>query len=111
VTLDSTGAVPNSSSQTLGAGSYSYEDLYSGDQNYAASTGACEAFTVAGSTVLTTKVENSGGTDVTNSTVPLGTSTHDTASVTQVSGFVATGTVTYSFFDDGTCTGTPASTQ
>jgi hypothetical protein len=40
-----------------------------------------------------------------------GDSAYDTATVTGVSGLVATGTLTYDFFDNGSCQGTAASTD
>jgi hypothetical protein len=106
------GAVPNSSSHTLGAGSYAYEAAYSGDSKYQPVTGSCEPFAV-GTFVPTvvTRVHNSSNSDVTNTTVALGTATFDTASVSQVSPFIATGTATYSFFSNSTCTGVATSSQ
>ncbi len=46
-TLNPDGSVPRSkASGSLSAGSYSYQASYSGDANYAASTGPCEPFSV-----------------------------------------------------------------
>ena len=49
VTLTATGTVPNSATTaSLSAGSYSFDAIYNGDTNYAASTvSPCEPFTVA----------------------------------------------------------------
>ena len=52
----------------------------------------------ASSTTATTKAWN--GTEAT------GASAYDTATVIGVAGFTPTGTVTYSFFPNSTCTGT-----
>jgi hypothetical protein len=108
------GVVPNSSSQTLGAGSYSYSATYGGDTNYSSSTGTCEPITIgrADTGTATSVINEANGADVTGQAVALGTSVHDSARVSpQVSGFTATGTVTYSFFSNGDCSGTATSTQ
>jgi stalled ribosome alternative rescue factor ArfA len=107
------GAAPNSSSTgALAAGSYSFQATYNGDTNYGTSTSGCELFIVIPATPTTATavaVEPSGippnGTQVT------GTPFHDTASVTGVDGFTPTGTLTYSFFTNGTCAGSPSTTQ
>ena len=107
------GFVPNSSSQgPLAAGTYSFDATYNGDSNYNAGTNSCEPFTVGptGSTTSTTVYDAStngpwSGTEVT------GASAYDTSTVIGVSGFTPTGTLTYSFFSNGTCAGTATSTQ
>ena len=107
------GFVPNSSSQgPLAAGTYSFDATYNGDSNYNAGTNSCEPFTVGptGSTTSTTVYDAStngpwSGTEVT------GASAYDTSTVIGVSGFTPTGTLTYSFFANGTCLGTAGSTQ
>lgn len=51
-------------------------------------------------------------TDVQGTTVPANTSIHDKAIVTGTQGFAApTGTATFSFFTNATCSGTPADTE
>jgi len=95
-------------SPNLGAGSYSFEaSAYSGDDNYQAVSGvasSCEPFTVQQAQSSTsTQVEPS-------SSVLVGTSTHDTASLgSPIAGFMPTGTVTYSFYNSASCGGTPTS--
>jgi hypothetical protein len=115
VTLNANGSVPPSASTgPLAAGSYSYGGSYSGDANYFGSSGGCEPFTVPKvQPVVTTDVFNDlGGPAVTGGTAPLGSSVHDTAVVgNQTAGFPASGSYTYSFFTNGTCSGTPATTQ
>jgi hypothetical protein len=107
-------AVGTDSSETaaLAAGDYSYKAHYGGDSNYKPSTGdACEPFHInKADTTTTTTVLNASNSAVTS--VLLGASVHDRAAVgTQVGSFAITGTLTYKFFNNGTCTGTPASSE
>ncbi|MGP8161130.1 MAG: hypothetical protein ACLQGJ_07900, partial [Candidatus Dormibacteria bacterium] len=105
VTL-SGGTVPKSSTEgPLGAGSYSFLASYSGDSNYAAATGSCEPLSVGKAVVaVTTGVKAADGTAWTSSE-PLGVSAYDTATVgPEQDSTLITGTVTYSFFLNGTCT-------
>src|SRR4029079_2005493 len=82
---------------------------YSGNNTYAGSTGACEQLvvtTVDSSTV--TVIHDSNDNVVTS--VPAGTTVHDQATVT--GGLdTPTGTVTFSWFTNGTCAGSPATTS
>ena len=100
----------------LAAGPYSWQAHYDGDSNYLASTSSCEPFTVdKASTTTATDIKDGSGKDVSaavHQLVPLGTSTYDTATVVQqVATFVIGGTVIYSFYTNGACTGTASSTQ
>jgi hypothetical protein len=108
VPLNSDGSVPNSALHgPLAAGAHSFVAVYGGDSNYSGATSAVEPLTVGQGTLATgTQI-----TDINNVvipfpfTVPLGTSVHDTATITgQRPGLPATGTVTYQFFTtiDGT---------
>jgi len=112
VTLNSDGTVPNSQATgALAAGSYSFEATYSGDSNYQGSTGACEPFSVAAGTSNTTTTVFDASTNAAwAGTETTGASAYDTSSVTTSDGFPATGTVSYTFFTNGTCSGsgTPA---
>jgi uncharacterized repeat protein (TIGR01451 family) len=91
------------------SGSFSFRAAYSGDDLYDGSTGACEPLTV-------TKVASSTVTDIhdashdTVSTVPAGTKVHDQANVSGAVG-TPTGTVTFSWFTNGSCNGNPAATS
>ncbi|MGH2407137.1 MAG: Ig-like domain-containing protein, partial [Candidatus Limnocylindrales bacterium] len=103
----------SSSVLTLGAGSYSYLASYAGDGNYKASAAGCEPFTInrADTTTLTDvrDAQNRVGT-----LFPLGTTVHDTATLSgQVGAFSLNGTatVTYDFFFNDTCNGTPAASE
>jgi len=98
----------------LAAGDYSFQATYLGDDNYAASpVSACEPFHVGKApTTTTTAVHNATHTDITDTTVPLGSVVHDSATVSgQVNGFPITGTVTYNFFKNGACDGDPFSSE
>ena len=101
VDLSGTGAVSNSNTEgpPLAAGSYSFQATYSGDLNYGGSTSTCEPFTVGRGTSTTATVVVQSGTAT-------GSSAHDTATVTTSDTVVASGTVTYTFFSNGTCDGT-----
>ncbi len=46
VTVASDNSVPDSTAQTLGAGTYSYQATYNGNANYTTATATCEKFTV-----------------------------------------------------------------
>lgn len=105
VTLNN-GAIPDSStSSSLGAGSYSYLASYSGDGNYKASDSSCEPFTInKASPTVTTNVLNKADSDITNTAVDLGTTVHDTSTLSgAVSGFPITGSITYHFYATGDC--------
>jgi hypothetical protein len=108
VTLTAAGAVPNSNTEsTLAAGSYSFQATYSGDNNYSASTSPCEPFSVGGGSSQTATVVFDASTNAPwAGTETTGSSAYDTASVSTSDTIIATGTVTYMFFGNGTCQGT-----
>jgi uncharacterized repeat protein (TIGR01451 family) len=110
VNVAADGSVPNASAKTLGAGSYSYLAIYSGNNNYNSKTAACEPFKVSQVTpTLVTTVKDGQNATVTNAApAPLGTAVHDTATLDgSVAGFTLGGgaTVTYEFFTTNDCTG------
>jgi hypothetical protein len=111
VTLTATGTVPNSSNEgPLAAGSYSFQATYSGDSNYSGSTGPCEPFSVGqGNATSSTVVFDATTNKPWAGTEATGASAYDTATVTGTAGFTPTGTVTYTFFTNGTCSGTGSS--
>jgi len=109
----SSGSVPGSSAVTLStAGTYYWQASYSGNTTNAASESTCgsEIETVPGaaSATVSTAVQSSG-TGVTS--VPAGSTVSDQATVSGPSG-TPTGTVTFTYFTNGTCTtpGTAAGT-
>jgi uncharacterized repeat protein (TIGR01451 family) len=89
----------------LAAGSYSFQATYSGDSNYAGSTGPCESFTVGqGTSTTATVVFDAGSNSPWSGTETTGASAYDTSSVTPSFGAIApTGTISYSFFTTGDC--------
>jgi hypothetical protein len=108
--------VPPDASTTapLGAGPYSYDAVYNGDGNYNPSpVGACEPFTVLPAPTNVSNIVFSKQTgQAWNGTEVAGGKADDTATLTgTVPGFVPTGTVTYSYFANGTCGGTPVWTD
>src|SRR5262249_4776296 len=88
----------------LEAGSYSFKATYSGDSNYASQTGPCETITISkGTTTTTTKIKEKANGKVQDKATVAG----------QVGAIAITGTVTFTFWTNGTCTGTgsPAGTN
>ena len=115
VALDRNGvADPSSPEGPLAAGSYSFKASYAGDGSYAGSIADCEPFTVSKGTPATaTTLHNaSGGAAIDNGAhLPYGSSVYDTAALSAGSGFPFSGSVTFEFFANSACTGTPVSTQ
>jgi len=103
-------AHPSDSTGSLGAGDYAFQAEYQGDDNYNKSTSGCEPFSVAkDDTTTTTEIHLDDETVVANgSSVDLGSSLHDSATVTDGGKGTPTGDVTFTFFTGGDCdTGTP----
>ncbi len=92
----------------LAAGSYSFEAVYSGDSNYATSTSSCESFAVlgGGTASVSTTVDDAGSNSPWSGTEKTGASAYDTSTVTGVAGIAPTGTISYTFWANGTCTTT-----
>jgi uncharacterized repeat protein (TIGR01451 family) len=101
----------------LGAGSYSFDARYVAGENdnYASSDwSGCEPFTVGATAPSASTTLKNAGTNATiqnGSTLPHGSSVYDTAQITAPDSFPLTGTVSFRFFHNGACTGTPASVQ
>ena len=91
------------------AGNFAFRAMYSGDGTYNGSTGPCEPLTVTPLTSTTVTVIHDAA-HATVTTVPAGTIVHDQATV---SGALATptGTVTFAWFTNGTCTAPAAATS
>jgi uncharacterized repeat protein (TIGR01451 family) len=106
-TLSAGVANSSDSEGPLGAGSYSFQASYGGDSNYLSSKGNCEPFTVGPGTTVTATTVQMGGAAVTS--VPLGSTVTDQATVSGTGAGTPTGTVTFTFFTNGTCTGTGTS--
>ena len=91
----------------LAAGNYSFEATYSGDNHYNTSTSSCEPFTLGlAGTQTATAVFDAGTNAAWSGTEVTGASAYDTSTVTPTAaGPTPTGSVTYTFFTNGTCTG------
>jgi len=102
-------ASPSTDTGTLGAGAYAFKANWPGNANYPGTTSSCENFTVSkADTTTTTQVHNTNHEDITNTSVALGTVVHDSTTVgTQVGNVTITGNLTYHFYTDGDCDGTP----
>ncbi len=94
VTIGAGNSVPTASDSPSPAGSYSYQASYSGDTNNNAFTGTCADLTV-------NKVTPSVTTAVSPSTITIGASATDLATVS--GGFSSSGTVTYTAYSDAAC--------
>ncbi|HXY26956.1 MAG TPA: Ig-like domain repeat protein [Acidimicrobiales bacterium] len=106
------GIAQSTNAGPLGANSYSFQASYSGDGTYATATSPCESFTVGkGTPKITTGVkDNATGSPWTGAEKP-GAVAYNTATVNPVGGIAPTGTVTYSFFTNGSCTAPALTTQ
>ena len=107
-------ADPSDSEGPLAAGQYGFQATYVGDTNFVGSTGACEPLTVDKGTPSTATQLHNSGTDAAfaNGThLPFGSGVFDVATVSNASGFDLTGSVTFQFFNNGTCTGEPVSSE
>ncbi|HMK63676.1 MAG TPA: Ig-like domain-containing protein, partial [Acidimicrobiales bacterium] len=107
----SSGSAPNSNTESnLAAASYSFEASYSGDGNYTGSTSTCESFSVGkGSSSTTTQVDDASTNTAWSGSETTGASAYDTATVSPSDNITATGSVSYTFFSNGTCSGSGAS--
>ncbi len=107
------GTVPDGgSTSALAAGTYSYQASYSGDTEYQPQTSTCVTFVVLkAASVTTAAVHDAASGNPWSGQEAAGASAYGTASVSGVSGFTPTGTVTYSLFSDGSCTGMPVTEQ
>ena len=117
LTEDNGEAVAESTPRTPGVGSFSYRVHYLGDDVYEPGDGPCEPFGITevegrDTPTVTSEVHNSSHDDITNTTVPAGTTVHDKAIVAGIqNGDVPTGSVDFRFFNNGDCTGEPSDTE
>jgi hypothetical protein len=100
-------AHPSNSTTPLPAGAYGFRARYNGDTTYNATDSACEPLEVAQLTPnVGSEIHDALHHPVTS--VPAGTSVHDKATVS--GGFGSpTGSVSFTFFTNGNCTGQGAS--
>jgi hypothetical protein len=101
--------LPSAETAPLGVGSYSFEASYSGDTANDSAMSSCEPFTVGpkATTTTTTAVFDATTNAPWAGTETAGATAYDTATISgTVSGIEPTGTVTYTFFTNGSCSGT-----
>jgi hypothetical protein len=103
------GDIPRSSPFALTTSQkVSYTALYSGDRNYAVVFAPCETVNII-SPQINTVIRDKDDNDVGGTTLPIGTTIHDTAKIQlpdgAPSGTVPIGTVTYQRFNTTDCTG------
>ena len=92
-------AHPSTAFGPLAAGSYSFRATYSGDVNYDPSTGPCESLTVSkASSSTATTIHNVLDHTVGVTSVPLGSTVDDSATVTGTAFGAPTGNVTFTWF-------------
>src|SRR6185437_12673564 len=115
-----TGVAIGTASSTKGPltpGSYGFRAMYvaGSDANHVNSGwSACEPFSIAKGTPSTgTTLKNAAGnaTIAEGSALPIGSSVYDTASVNAGDALPLTGTITFEFYGNATCSGTASSTQ
>ncbi len=93
--------IPSSSAiSPVPSGTYGFEASYSGDANNSPITSSCASLTV-------NKASPGLTTSLSQTTIPVGSSVTDSATMT--GGYQPSGTVVYSYFTGGSCTGTPTS--
>src|SRR5882762_1828417 len=106
VTIGSGNSIPASATLIPGAGPYSFNATYSGDAINNPVTSSCEPLTINKQTpVITTAISPS-------STITVGASVTDQATLT--GGYPSTGvtgSVTYAFFSNSACNGSPTSSS
>ena len=103
----SIGTTLKSTSQgPLAVGSYGFQASYSGDANYKASTGTCEPFSVGTGTakVATTVIDTTSNAAWAGTETPFA-SAYATATVTGAVGVTPSGTLSFLFFGNGSCSG------
>jgi hypothetical protein len=104
VTLESGGKIPSSNKETLAAGTYYWQAVYSGDSRHKAEISVCgsEVEVVADATSITTSLkgeEKSGETLEVQEQTPV----TDTATLHGTNAATATGSVTYNIYSASEC--------
>jgi hypothetical protein len=97
-------------SAPLAAGSYTYKGYVEGNDNYIGGDSGDEPLTVdKAQLTIVTAIHNSSHNDITNTTVPVGTVVHDTATVTgAVPGFDPTGAISFTLNTNPVANADPA---
>ena len=106
VALSSGVAHPSSTEGSLTTGSYSFKAHYVGDTNNNPADASCEPLTVnKADTSLVTEIHNESGDVPVTTSLPLGSSVHDKATLSgKVDSITPTGNVNFTFYSDSACT-------
>jgi uncharacterized repeat protein (TIGR01451 family) len=98
----------SAASAALGAGSYSYKASVAGDANYLGDSSDCENFSVGKAQLTaTTKVHDSNHNDITGTSVPVSSIVHDTAKLSGVVAGKTPAAITFAFYSQADCAGSP----
>ena len=101
VTVNTSGAVPNSAAATFNAaGLYYWQAVYSGDAN---NNGASSPCTAGSNEQLSVKASPTIATTLSASSISAGGQAHDTATLTGAVNSTGTATVAYSYYTNNTC--------
>ncbi len=95
-------------------GTYNWQAVYSGDANNNAATSTCQTETMVVTQLtptVSTQIRNPNNTDITATTVPIGTVVHDHAVITGTGSTTPTGTVDFNVFSNPNCSGTSSAVQ
>jgi hypothetical protein len=108
-TPESTYVARTVDSAPLAGGEYSYRASFAGDDNYnAVGPSSCEPLDIVPlDSDITTTLHDASHNPIAPYTSITSFPIHDFARVTVQSGFAPTGNVTFRFFNDNTCLGTP----
>ena len=98
ITVSSSGTATSGSATFNTVGTYYWYAVYSGDSNNVGVTSACETLTVI-------KASPTISTSLSASTITVGSSDYDTATLASDSGSNTGGTVTYSYYSGSSCSG------
>jgi hypothetical protein len=110
VTVSGDKSYPSPSFTPKVAGTYSWQDEYSGDAHNSALTSSCNdpnetvAVGVPPTTVSTVLDFGDGGGGTASVSVPAGTAVQDFATLSGTNANTATGTITYNVYSDAACT-------
>jgi hypothetical protein len=100
------GLYKSAASSALAAGNYSYHATVGSNSNYKDATSACEPLTVnRANTTIATEI-HLADESVVSGPIPLGSSVHDQATVTDTGAGTPTGNVTFYWYTNNTCDGT-----
>ena len=98
----------SAASAALDAGSYSYKASVADNADYLGDSSDCENFTVnKAQLTATTKVHDASHTDITGTSVALGSIVHDTAKLSGTVTGKTPAAITFAFYSQADCAGSP----